>query len=88
MEVLYHQKSCLVGDKYGSEFALKIDTVKDRAVRGEGGGVPEPKETPWLRPCCMDMKLLNCPDKQQRLQMVSQPQICKININEDNQQNK
>ena len=32
-------KCCLVGDKYHSEVALKIETVKDRGVRG-GFGTP------------------------------------------------
>ena len=30
-------KSSLVSDKYRSEVALKIDAVKDRGVKGEGG---------------------------------------------------
>ena len=41
-------KRCLVSDKYRSEVALKIDTVKDGGVRGR---VPEALEPPsWLCP--------------------------------------
>ena len=41
-------KSYLVSDKYRNEVALKLDTVRDQGVRGEGS---EPLDPPWLRPC-------------------------------------
>ena len=51
-ELFQITRSCWVSDKYQSEVALKIYTVKDRGVRGKG--VPEPLESPippsWLPP--------------------------------------
>ena len=32
-----NHQSCLVSDKYRTEVALKVDTVKDQGVRGSRG---------------------------------------------------
>ena len=50
-------KSCLVSDKYCSEVALKIDTVKDRGVTGRGRGHSEPPGPPLAISLCFLFKL-------------------------------